>query len=297
MIDAATIGITLALQDGVSEGIATLRRDLSALDRAVEGAAGNLSRLGILAQGLQAGSLAQLTATASRAASATMPQPSAQPVAPASVDTAPMPAAPVPLVTPAAPAPTTARTPNAPVPAPDNAASAPIPFMPPTTAARPINAPPFAAFAPPLSAAPAPVTTSAALAPGPMSAPDFPASDFSTPRPSAAPMPAPTAAPALPSVDTLPANARVSSAPRAPRFSAAPPPGPAAQSLPDGAPATGAGSPRAAAAPEGRLLLEGFELGRWMSDRLDRAATRPPGGATGFDPRLSPAWPGPATGY
>ena len=40
MIDAYTIGITLALNNGVADGIAAIRRDLAALDRAVDASAG-----------------------------------------------------------------------------------------------------------------------------------------------------------------------------------------------------------------------------------------------------------------
>ncbi len=40
------------------------------------------------------------------------------------------------------------------------------------------------------------------------------------------------------------------------------------------------------------IYLEGAPLGRWMADQLDRAASRPAASLTGFDPRVSPAWPG-----
>ena len=45
MIDAYTIGITLALNNGVSEGVAAIRRDLEALDRAVDASAAGLAHL------------------------------------------------------------------------------------------------------------------------------------------------------------------------------------------------------------------------------------------------------------
>lgn len=38
------------------------------------------------------------------------------------------------------------------------------------------------------------------------------------------------------------------------------------------------------------VVLDGTAIGRWMDQRLARAATRPPSGVTGFDPRLSPVW-------
>ena len=44
----------------------------------------------------------------------------------------------------------------------------------------------------------------------------------------------------------------------------------------------------------GDLYLDGYMVGRFISEYLAEAATRPPAGATGFDPRISPAWSGPA---
>ena len=45
MIDAYTIGITLALDNGVSAGLATIRRDLIALNSVVDGSATRLKHL------------------------------------------------------------------------------------------------------------------------------------------------------------------------------------------------------------------------------------------------------------
>ena len=53
MIDAYTIGITLALDNGVSEGLATIRRDLIALNGVVEGSGTRLKYLTHAAAGLQ----------------------------------------------------------------------------------------------------------------------------------------------------------------------------------------------------------------------------------------------------
>ena len=44
----------------------------------------------------------------------------------------------------------------------------------------------------------------------------------------------------------------------------------------------------------GDLHLDGYMIGRFISEYLAEAATRPLAGATGFDPRISPAWSGPA---
>jgi len=52
MIDAYTIGITLALEDGVSDGITAIRRDLAELDVAVSESAARLLMLRRLAEGL-----------------------------------------------------------------------------------------------------------------------------------------------------------------------------------------------------------------------------------------------------
>ncbi len=50
MIDAYTIGITLALEDGVSAGLATIRADLAVLDRTIAGTAAGLLALRRLGQ-------------------------------------------------------------------------------------------------------------------------------------------------------------------------------------------------------------------------------------------------------
>ncbi len=49
MIDAYEIGITLVLQDGVSEGLAAVRRDLGVLDQAIAATAQGLARLQVVA--------------------------------------------------------------------------------------------------------------------------------------------------------------------------------------------------------------------------------------------------------
>ena len=45
MIEAYEIGISLALQDGVSEGIAVIRRELATLDQAIAATTSNFARL------------------------------------------------------------------------------------------------------------------------------------------------------------------------------------------------------------------------------------------------------------
>lgn len=51
MIDAYTIGITLALDDGVSAGVAAIARDLAALDRAIDAGTLRLTKLRQVADG------------------------------------------------------------------------------------------------------------------------------------------------------------------------------------------------------------------------------------------------------
>lgn len=43
---------------------------------------------------------------------------------------------------------------------------------------------------------------------------------------------------------------------------------------------------------EGDVYLDGERMGRWMARQLSRALDRPRDGGTGFDPALSPRWPG-----
>ena len=68
MLEAYEIGISLALQDGVSDGIVLIRRDLAALDRAIAATSQNLARLQV-----QSGSASPV-----HVPSATQPKPVAQ---------------------------------------------------------------------------------------------------------------------------------------------------------------------------------------------------------------------------
>ncbi len=61
-------------------------------------------------------------------------------------------------------------------------------------------------------------------------------------------------------------------------------------------------APRDAGAPVsgptcGDVFLDGVRVGTWIADHLARAAGGPARGATGFDPRLGPRWPGALQGY
>lgn len=45
-------------------------------------------------------------------------------------------------------------------------------------------------------------------------------------------------------------------------------------------------------ARQGTIVVDGASLGRWILDHLAREASRPAGGTTAFDPRISPTYPG-----
>ena len=47
----------------------------------------------------------------------------------------------------------------------------------------------------------------------------------------------------------------------------------------------------------GDVFLDGVRVGRWLSDKLARAANAPPSGSTAFDPRMGPSWPGAQQGH
>lgn len=47
----------------------------------------------------------------------------------------------------------------------------------------------------------------------------------------------------------------------------------------------------------GDVFLDGVRVGRWLSDKLARAANAPPSGSTAFDPRMGPTWPGTQQGH
>ena len=109
MIDAYTIGITLALNNGVSDGIAAIRRDLEALDRAVDASAAGLNHLRQAADAAVAGVTADIARLidATRRAASTLPRPqpeSTSSAQPSSEPSRPAPAAHEPAPSPPAPA-------------------------------------------------------------------------------------------------------------------------------------------------------------------------------------------------
>jgi hypothetical protein len=54
----------------------------------------------------------------------------------------------------------------------------------------------------------------------------------------------------------------------------------------------GEGASASAGPIGGDVYLDGAHVGRWIADWLGKESVRPQGGLTGFDPRVSPAWPG-----
>ncbi len=393
MIDAYTIGITLALNNGVAEGIAAIRQDLAALDRAVDASAAGLMQLRAAAGGsigAASADLARLMDTARRAAAA-MPKPSLgrhpeepplgsppnekkpeaqefqprsqQPLAPASPGESRLPA--VPKVVLPGPAPTNAALRQSASPASPRAeppSRSPLAAVQKENASRPITLPipaspraasdPRSASLPRLLPEPAtPLWREKRTQPPIAPTAAAPAIDYaalaramSPPRLGDAARPlatrhvehthaetrtiireretAPSPIVAPPAL-VAPAPAPVPSGPTAtapsaykalaaPRVSERPPPaapvvvpgsrprasqdGPRSVMLPK---AVSSGLPSAArqrpsTAPASTIVevvLDGAAIGRWMDQRLARAATRPPSGLTGFDPRLSPIWP------
>ena len=90
-------------------------------------------------------------------------------------------------------------------------------------------------------------------------------------------------APAVPQVDREPLPA--SMAPALPTMS----PMLAPQMESSAPPSAGGGE---SGPSRGDVYLDGTRMGRWIADRMAREAGRPQGGSTGFDARMGPAWNG-----
>ena len=310
MIDAASIGIRLALDDGVSEGIASIRRDLAAFDRAVGGSSANLLHLRGLVETLGAQSLFWLAETTRTAVAALLPQPRPVPAPSAAVppdffsfDT-PLRAPTSPIFPQAPPGtPSAAGEPGAlPPMAPRDAAlrleeisllRGRIAAVPPAQLRLPVFAD-FSPFGRVLAAAP--ITASHAETPSrPVAAPMLEALAVRAP---VAPLPLPLAAPSPVAGHTASSATWPARLPVAPNADLAAsirlvPPEPVELTSSVGRQASNATAKQSEVA---EIHIDGYLLGRFVNDHLARAATRPPAGGTGFDPRLSPAWPGPAGG-
>lgn len=359
MIEAYTIGITLALENGVSEGLNAIRGDLALLEKAATDAG---SKLAELAAPAETSALARLGQTIA----APMPAPEPKPAVkfqtrPA--ETAPTP--PLSAMVAATPSPVQTPSPMQPLPlraatlvampptlAPRNSVEPsppPIPSRPlssPATAPAPVSATPasprLSSASPPArvavaapSVAPGPLPSSSAPAPppapvvsassppplGPNLSPrqallprDLAAIALNVPLPRSAEASSPVvnrvnahpsqgpssplrlpASAVVPTVAALPtpASATYALLPNpalAPAASAAPRAAPASAVAPAG-PVAVAGA-AASGAICGDVFLDGERVGQWLGELLAREASRPLSGATGFDPRLSPSWPG-----
>jgi hypothetical protein len=381
MIDAYTIGITLALEDGVSEGILAIRRDLAALDVAVAGSAARLLELRDLARSLAVPSPADRPIARPAAARPAMlrvqptlaPTISAEPQTTQSKDEAPRdrrPAATIVRQSMPEPTdrPTTATAPDggdkqptspiapaapgkvAPAPAASPAARQPIPptpqpiaqpAVPPAVTAHVVGsrAPDPLAVGKPISpptAMPSPTAMPllyrAAAVSERVAAPALqrPAAtiDLTPPAvsfvPPATPSPVADRKPSVPlsrfepfglhaktpqDATSIPAPAAPLSSypdsepligsqrePTAPVLQAEKPRFTVADRQPD-AKRPADNLPSADAPQENRpvyaeIHLDGAALGRWITRHLERQIARPQAGATGFDPRMTPSWPG-----
>ncbi len=333
MIESYEIGIALALDNGVSAGIAAIRQDLATLDRAVASSAAGLLTLRRLSEGLSGNAPGPLPP---------FTQPS--PVLPAPTELATeIHASPPPSVLAPWPLP-------APIPATliDSAPSAPWANDTPADAVRPPPPQPVITAAlsaqPPSQPMPVPpvaaIATVASVVPKPSIPPHLPnriaAANFSEPKaaspgpirlPASKPMPIPDAPTFAPHPATPYRAGQIHLTPAAPL---PPPPAPdhpepptnnhfapmavrpaaaaAAASRPTRADRTeplslqprasdaSGSAPDSDTASHGEIILDSARLGRWISDRLARAADRPQSGTTGFDPRVSPSYAGAPNG-
>lgn len=198
MNDAYTIGITLALEDGVSDGIAVIRQDLASLDAAIAGSMAGLATLRAAAEGI--GGL-QLDAATVRLIGQKLLGPVPRPTtAPAQPSPAPNPTAPEISAAPSLPI----RMPARQVPATDDAARPAretVLASPPETRMSGPGAPqdPIAQ-AKPLPVAPTPLADPAPL-------PGMPTAPFQLPlAPPASSTPAPIAQMQPPARAVLPAT-------------------------------------------------------------------------------------------
>jgi hypothetical protein len=318
MEDAYEIGIRLVLENGVSSGIAALKDDLAAYDRALMVTAGRLRTLSQASDG--AGIKAGLAAPAGAGTAGPAARSLARGEEPATPDAEAGPRREPPV--PATP----------PVPSrPPQAIMAAAPAMPRVSLAGRVAGPlegalrsPVAPEQPPRAAveacqgatppgrgqAPIPAAVTMIAVSPPSYARYAPA--FPTGQPPAVAAPeAPEGRDSRPVSMPAPDQREVRRAPLAARelfrpttWDAVPPSAPATASGAQVS-AGSASAPTALAMPaapvaaaastgptQGDVFLDGTRVGRWMSGRLARDVDRPQSGVTGFDPRLGPAWPG-----
>jgi hypothetical protein len=325
MIDAYTIGITLALDDGVSAGLATIRRDLIALNGVVDGSGVRLKHLTRAAAALQIGPgvadsnnkspTAPMRGHGDRAITAPSGSPSSEPglSAPSRLDLLTVAKALIPMFSP----PTVQSiagigmisagspgmmSPEPPPIGPNFPASAPVisrEWHRGATIAdfAPVRYPLETLSATSTYAAPAdgsahrlsigtdgvPPLSAVTDAVSPRSPPGEP--DISVALVGNSVSPHPLQQP------TADAQMDLSQTTRAAPYDAtgqAHPPS-VDPTLSSAVPPPGEPS---SAALQGDVYVDGSRLGRWMTDRLVKAAELPRAATTGFDPRMTPTWPG-----
>ena len=325
MIEAYEIGITLALDNGVSSGVAAIRQDLEALDRAVASSSAGLFALRSLSTSLSSVTPAHPDFRASLPQS--MPAPSygltefnVGPVG----SLAPEKALPhhadfrepiqLAMSAPASTGPSRASAPPERPPAIQITAPITTSPSPPTGVVATPNIPEDLALASKSNApieteraptSPAPFSSAVAT---PMPLPGTPLKSVYfekafSPRPAvsqtdhpppAAPVAPPPPVLLMPQYSATPPAVYAAPTPVRPIAPLAPAHHQAQPSRPDASPYETAShsspmtpSPHASSAAHGEIILDSVRLGRWMSDRLARAADRPQSGTTGFDPRVS----------
>lgn len=334
MEEAYVIGIRLALDNGVSAGVASIRQDLGALDQTIATTAAHLSDLAAISAAATSAAGQQIRQTPSEPAATAsieaefVPTPAPTSRSQSPNDLPPPPATSAPQITshpqapPMAPQPQSAQpqqpveTPSVPAqainpsgiaPVTTNAAVKPaLPVKSERQVAPPAVKPARAQPAVQIALQAAPLQTAPSVPPG-----TTPAAATAKPtQTSGQPVPAP-ASPAAPTggrdSDRGPIATHTHMA-APPTQEAAPPLRSAARRA---GPAAAPVSPAAAAvrapmipsvAPQsapsstqptgGDVYLDGARLGHWLANQLSRGASRPPNGATGFDPRLGISWPG-----
>lgn len=315
MEDAYEIGIRLVLENGVSSGIAALKDDLAAYDRALAATTGRLRTLSQAAEGAGIGRGLAAPTSAGAAVPTAHNLVRGGEMTPLDAGAGRRQEVPVPATSPAVSRPPQVTIAAAPALPRVSLAGAAAPALPRVSLAGFVGGPLEAAVRSPAAPeqpthaamearqdatsqglrqvpAPAAVTVMTMLPPGyARYAPVFSASQS----------PAVAAPEMLEGADSRPVSMPVPDqrearrAPSAVRelfrpsaWGAVPPNAPAAVAMPAApvatAPSTGP--------VQGDVFLDGARVGRWMSDRLARDVDRPQSGVTGFDPRLGAAWPG-----
>jgi hypothetical protein len=309
MDEAYTIGIRLALDDGVTAGIAAIGADLARLEQAmaaIRPVPVVAARVADEAPAVAAVVPEERAADApvvARAVPREVPVPAAWVVAPVVVpaDVVPPPLSPVvqqavpqpvspvvaaPVVSLVAPAPvaavaerrTVVREVGAPVVAPA-VRSAPVarvlsPMAPPRVETS-------QAVAPVLPEVPAPVMPAPVVVAAPVERPATERLHQVVTREAVAVAPRAEASAEMPRAvapvtGSAPAVAPVLRMPAAEMKPMAPP----------AVPQSGGGP------AQGDVFLDGVRMGRWMANTLAKEASRPQGGSTQFDPRMGVPWPG-----